>query len=165
MTTTLSSSEYRNAISRFLTGVTIITTRHDQRDHGITASAVASVSLEPPTLLVCLNRLSATCQAISESATFCVHVLAADQLELARHFAGKHTDKFAQLPTAKRPGYHHGPTGNPQLDDVLALLECRVSNQVDVGTHRIFFGEVITAAANDGAPLSYFRGQFNDIGR
>lgn len=159
----ISSTDYRNAISRFLTGVTIITTRHGDRDHGITASAVASVSLEPPTLLVCLNRQSATCQAISESATFCVHVLAADQLDLALHFAGKLADKFAQLPTTKPPGFAASPAGNPLLDGVLAWLDCRVARHVDVGTHRIFFGEVMSAVAQDGSPLAYFRGQFNDF--
>lgn len=166
---TLPSSDYRAAISRFLTGVTIVTTRHEGVAQGITASAVASVTLEPPTLLVCLNRQSGTCHAMSHSGHFCVHMLADDQLALAQHFASKMPDKFAKLPHAAtsgsdHPGYRDSTLGNPILDGVIAYLECRVTTHTDVGTHRIFFGEVLEVSANDGAPLAYFRGQFASLG-
>ena len=81
----VTASNYRDAISRFLTGITVVTTRQGTQAHGITASAVASVSLEPPTLLVCLNRQSATCEAIGRAGHFAVNVLAENQLALAQH--------------------------------------------------------------------------------
>jgi flavin reductase (DIM6/NTAB) family NADH-FMN oxidoreductase RutF len=160
----VSSTDYRAAISRFLTGVTLVTTRHDGLAQGITASAVASVTLEPPTLLVCLNRQSATCQAVSESGRFCVHILADDQLELARHFASRTSDKFASLASLGLGSVHDSPLGNPLIAGALAYLECRVTTQTDVGTHRIFFGEVISVDAREGSPLAYFRGQFASLG-
>lgn len=160
----ISSTDYRAAISRFLTGVTLVTTRHDGLAQGITASAVASVTLDPPTLLVCLNRQSATCQAVSGSGRFCVHILADDQLELARHFASRTPDKFGSLATLGLGSTHDSLLGNPLVDGALAYLECRVATQTDVGTHRIFFGEVVAVDAREGSPLAYFRGQFASLG-
>ena len=160
----VSSTDYRTAISRFLTGVTLVTTRHEGLAHGITASAVASVTLEPPTLLVCLNRQSATFHAVSGSGRFCVHILADDQLELARHFASRTSDKFATLAGIGLGSSHDSFLGNPIIDGALAYLECRVATQTDVGTHRIFFGEVVSVDAREGSPLAYFRGQFASLG-
>ena len=160
----VSSNDYRAAISRFLTGVTLVTTRHDGLAQGITASAVASVTLEPPTLLVCLNRQSATCQAVSGSSRFCVHILADDQLELARHFASRTSDKFSSLASLGLGSVHDSPHGNPLIAGALAYLECRVTTHTDVGTHRIFFGEVVSVDAREGSPLAYFRGQFASLG-
>lgn len=163
---TVNASTYRDAISRFLTGITVVTTRQGAQAHGITASAVASVSLEPPTLLVCLNRQSATCEAIGRVGRFAVNVLAEHQLALAQHFAGKATDKFSTLPSDDgTPGWHDGVLGVPLLAGTLAHLECRVASTSDVGTHRIFFGEVAAAQAADGTPLAYFRGRFLTLAR
>lgn len=152
---TVSSTDYRAAISRFLTGVSIVTTRHEGLAQGITASALASVSLEPPTLLVCLNRQSATCQAVTAAGFFAVNILAAEQEPLAKHFAAKLTDKFAGIATTE------GALGAPLLDLALAQLECRVSSHTDSGTHRVFFGEVQSTRVRDGQPLAYFRGGFS----
>jgi flavin reductase (DIM6/NTAB) family NADH-FMN oxidoreductase RutF len=160
----VSITDYRAAISRFLTGVTLVTARHEGLAQGITASAVASVTLEPPTLLICLNRQSATCHAVSGAGRFCVHILADDQLELARHFASRIPDKFANLVELGLGSTHDSPLGNPIVDGALAYLECRVVTQTDVGTHRVFFGEVVSVDAREGSPLAYFRGQFASLG-
>lgn len=161
----VSSTEYRNAISRFLTGVTVVTARHAGVDHGITASAVCSVTLEPPTLLVCLNRQSATCHAVIGSGYFCVNVLAEDQLPLARLFSSKSADKFAEFAAMNGATPTYGPSGSPRLPGILATLDCRVTQHTDVGTHRIFFGEVLGTTATEGDPLGYFRGQFTTLQR
>jgi flavin reductase (DIM6/NTAB) family NADH-FMN oxidoreductase RutF len=160
----VSITDYRAAISRFLTGVTLVTARSEGLAQGITASAVASVTLEPPTLLICLNRQSATCHAVSGAGRFCVHILADDQLELARHFASRIPDKFANLVELGLGSTHDSPLGNPIVDGALAYLECRVVTQTDVGTHRVFFGEVVSVDAREGSPLAYFRGQFASLG-
>src|SRR5919205_1109278 len=86
---------YRHVIGHFATGVTVITSHHEGTDHGATASAVSSVSLDPPSLLVCLNRAAVTERAVRESGSFAVNILREDQGELAIRFAGRHGDKFA----------------------------------------------------------------------
>src|SRR5829696_759210 len=92
---------YRHVIGHFATGVTVITSNYDGVDHGATASAVSSVSLDPPSLLVCLNRSAVTETAVRESGTFVVNILRADQGELAMRFAGRHGDKFDGVPVER----------------------------------------------------------------
>lgn len=163
---TITAAAYRDAISRFLTGITVVTTRQGSQTHGITVSAVASVSLEPPTLLVSLNRQSSTCEAVSRAGHFAVNVLAENQLALARHFASKTPDKFSALSSGDTAhGWREGILGAPLLAGALAHLECRVTATSDVGTHRIFFGEVAAAEATEGLPLAYIRGQFTTLAR
>src|SRR5918997_3789052 len=111
---------YRHVIGHFATGVTVITSHHDGTDHGATASAVTSVSLDPPSLLVCLNRAAVTESAVRESGTFVVNILREDQGELALRFAGRHGDKFAGV------GHDRSTAGDPVLGGSLAHIECRV---------------------------------------
>lgn len=157
----IDSAIYRNAISRFLTGVTIVTTTVDGKPSGLTATAIASVTLEPPTLLACLNRESATCQAIAQAGRFTVNILASEQTELAKLFASRDTDKFQQLAErGQEPKI--SALGTPLLLGALASLDCTVCATTDVGTHRIFFGEVQHVNCAEGSPLGYFRGAFFD---
>jgi 4-nitrophenol 2-monooxygenase / 4-nitrocatechol 4-monooxygenase, reductase component len=151
------AERYRHVIGHFATGVTVITSEHDGTDHGATASAVSSVSLEPPSLLVCLNRAAATEHAVRESGTFVVNILREDQGELAMRFAGRHADKFAGIELER------SAAGDPVLPGTLARVECRVRETVAGGTHSVFFGEVIRAEAADGEPLAYFRGRFGRL--
>lgn len=155
------SAAYRNAISRFLTGVTIVTTVADEKPSGLTATAIASVTLEPPTLLACLNRHSTTCQAIVQAGRFTVNVLASDQTDIAKLFASRETDKFQQLAELGH-GIETGSFGTPHLRGALASIDCAVSATTDIGTHRIFFGEVQQVRCTEGSPLGYFRGAFVD---
>ncbi len=155
------SAAYRNAISRFLTGVTIVTTVADEKPSGLTATAIASVTLEPPTLLACLNRHSTTCQAIVQAGRFTVNVLASDQTDIAKLFASRETDKFQQLAELGH-GIETGSFGTPHLRGALASIDCAVSATTDIGTHRIFFGEVQQVQCAEGSPLGYFRGAFVD---
>ncbi len=158
MATAASHGErYRHVIGHFATGVTVITSRHDDIDHGATASAVSSVSLDPPSLLVCLNRATVTETAVRESGTFVVNILREDQGELAMRFAGRHGDKFAELEVGR------SEEGDPVLSEALARVECRVRDAVTGGTHTVFFGEVQRAEASEGDPLAYFRGRFGRL--
>jgi isopropylmalate/homocitrate/citramalate synthase/flavin reductase (DIM6/NTAB) family NADH-FMN oxidoreductase RutF len=157
---------FRDAIGRFLTGVTIITAHDGDEDYATTASAVASLSLEPPMLLACLNTTSDTRAAILASRRFAVNVLAHDQEELARRCAGKGHGKLADVALA------HGVTGAPLIAGALVQLECRVASIANGGTHTVFLAEVTSARAREGAPLAYFRGGFgrlagdhHDLGR
>lgn len=148
---------YRDVIGRFTSGVTVITTIADGVDHGTTASAVSSLSLEPPMLLVCLNRTSDTQAAVLRSGLFAVNILAEDQGEVAQRFARKGTDKFDGLDVDR------GRTGLPLLHDALAHLECEVEETVPAGTHTVFLGRVQRATGREGSPLTYFRGRFGRL--
>ena len=144
---------FRDVIGRFASGVTVITARHEGADYGITASAVASLTLDPPMLLACVNKRTGTENAISHSGAFAVNILDEDQGEMAMRFARPDTDKF------RGAGISYGELGEPLLDGVLAHLECRVAEQVTGGTHSVFLAEVQKADAREGTPLTYFRGK------
>lgn len=153
----LTPDEFREVMGHFASGVTVITTRVGDEPLGTTASAVSSLSLAPPMLLVCLNRDSVTGQGIQRSGAFGVNILRVGQEELARHFARKGENKFAAVPFAL------GGYGQPLLEDALAHLECRVTEEVAVATHSVFLAEVQTAGARAGTPLAYFRGRFGRL--
>lgn len=150
--TTVSGEEFRDLMGRFASGVTVVTTVVDGTPYGTTASAVTSVSLIPPTLLICMNRQSLTGQAIARSRHFAVNVLAEDQGELADHFATKGSG-FAGLQITP------GGRGAPLLGHALATFECHVTDEVVAGTHVVLIGSVERASGRQGLPLAYFRGR------
>lgn len=143
----------RRAMGRFASGVTIITTRYEGSDYGLTASAVSALSLDPPMLLICVNTISNTQRAIKESGVFAVNILRETQIEVARHFATSRSNKFDEMRVS------YGALGVPLLDGMLATLECRVTAAVPGGTHTVFLAEVHSAQAREGMPLTYFRGR------
>ena len=146
---------FRHVIGHFASGVTVLTTRHGDEDFGATASAVSSLSLEPPMLLVCLHMRSNTQEAIHASGRLGVNILDENQGMVAERFASpRGTDKFAGLNVARGEG------GVPLLADSLAYCECRVVEDVLGGTHRVFLSDVTNAVAQQGSPLTYFRGKF-----
>jgi 4-nitrophenol 2-monooxygenase / 4-nitrocatechol 4-monooxygenase, reductase component len=154
----LEPSEFRNVIGHFASGVTVITTTADGQRHGTTASAVASLALEPPMLLVCMNRESATGVAMASAGAFAVNILGEEHGELAIRFARKGPDKFEGVEIAE------GQRGQPLLAGAIAHLECRVTEQVVAGTHVVFIAEVEAATAQVGAPpLAYYRGRFGRL--
>jgi flavin reductase (DIM6/NTAB) family NADH-FMN oxidoreductase RutF/DNA-binding GntR family transcriptional regulator len=145
---------FRDVIGRFASGVTVVTTHVGERDFGTTASAVSSLSLEPPMLLICLNETSETQNAIRESGRFAVNILADDQSEVATRFATKSSSKFRPEDIAR------ADSGMPLIAGALAQIECRVTNAVSGGTHTVFLAEVERATATDASPLTYYRGRF-----
>lgn len=145
---------FREVIGHFATGVTVITSRHDDTNYGLTASAVTSLTLEPPMILVCVNKNTGTQDAISRSHKFAVNILDEDQAELAYKFAKPKSNKFEGV------DYYQGIFGEPLLSGALAHLECRVAAETEAGTHKVFMAEVDKAEAGVGAPLTYFRGKF-----
>lgn len=148
------SDLYRDVVGRFASGVTVITTRHEDTDFGLTASAVTSLSVEPPMLLVCINRNTGTNAAIANSGAFAVNILDDNQGDLAAQFAQPHPDKFRGVEVS------YGELGEPLLGGVLAYLECRIAETLQSGTHSVFLAEVCNADAREGIPLAYFRGKF-----
>lgn len=142
---------------RFATGVTIVTTKTGDMVHGFTVNAFASVTVEPPTVLICVNRSGRVHPMISESGSFCVNILALEQRALAEQFqGGEPRERFNDIV------HRAGPSGSPILDDVLAYVDCTVREEINVGTHTIFLGSVLEAGEREGVPLGYYDRAYRD---
>jgi flavin reductase (DIM6/NTAB) family NADH-FMN oxidoreductase RutF len=143
-------------------GVTLITTAHEGRRAGLTATAVCSVSAEPPQLLACINRRSETHRIVDLSRVFAINVLASDQQRLAQIFAGA-TDVFGDR-RFEQAGWTELTTGAPVLSSCLATFDCRVVESVEAATHSIFIGKVEAIALEpDLDPLVYVEGDYGLI--
>lgn len=155
----ISSDEFRSTLSRFACGVTIVTTRDAAGElFGITVSAFSSVSLDPPLVLICVDRSAASHDPLIESGIFTVNLLNAEQSAISQRFASPIAAKFSGI------DFTLGEFGLPLLSGCIANLECRVRNTADGGDHTIFIAEVQTAAIADGDPLLYFRGDYRAVG-
>jgi len=154
----VSHEEFRQALGRFASGVTIVTCKNDGGDPcGITVSAFSSLSLEPPLVLICIDKRASLYEDLKEGSYFAVNVLAQDQESVSRRFASRDTDRFRGI------GYREGLTGAPLIDGAVAFIECRVVNSYHGGDHTIFVGQVESSAVTDGKPLLYFRGGYSSI--
>jgi len=153
-------NELRRVMGHFATGVTVVTT-HDGagRCYGLTANAVCSVSLDPPLVLVCVDKRAESHPAFALSQAFVVNVLGDGQEALSRRFAVSGGDKFVDLPC------RNGGTGTPILEGALAHVECRVIATHDAGDHTIYIGQVESAEAGEGDPLLFFRGKYHRLHR
>ena len=146
--------QYRHVMAHFATGVTVVASRGpDGRTCGLTANSIASVSLKPLLVLVCVNREAASHACIVEGGAFAVSILDHRHEQLARRFAaGDRTARFEEL------AYRTEVTGSPVLEEALAWLDCRVQNVHQAGDHSIVVGEVVACDARVGEPLFFFRG-------
>lgn len=150
------ADEYRATLSRWASGVSVVTTQHDGRRAGMTLSAFNSVSLQPPLILICATHDSVTCQLIQQSGVFAVNVLAEGQSELSQRFAD------ARLEGERFDGLEllTGRSGLPLLDATAASLECRVTNSHSEGDHRVFIGEVLFSHVSERAPLLFLQHRY-----
>jgi flavin reductase (DIM6/NTAB) family NADH-FMN oxidoreductase RutF len=151
---------FRQLMGRFATGVTVITATHPElgAPRGMTASSVASVSLTPPLLSVCVEQEAALHDLLVQSPIFAVNVLAEDQEELSRLFAGPQVASFDGV------GYRTSERGLILLDGAVAHIECRRVGAHAAGDHTILLGGVIGGIAHDARPLLYFRGGYASLG-
>ncbi len=157
---TVDADAFRSALGRFASGVTVVTTcAPDKTDHGMTASAFCSVSLEPPLILVCVEKVATMHDAIVSCSHFAVNVLAHNQEQLARRFAEVDENRFEGV------GFSRGTHSMPIIDDALAVLECRRVATYEGGDHTIVVGEVETAVWRDDKPLLYYRGGYAGLER
>ena len=125
----------------------------------MTVSAFCSVSLEPPLVLICIEKSASAYPALTSSAGFVVNILSAGQEQIARRFAIVDIDRFEGV------GYSRTQTGVAVLDDVLGVIECNVQARHDAGDHTIIVGEVEAARAGTGSPLLYYRGGYAQLER
>src|SRR5213592_897061 len=152
------ASELRKVMGCFATGVTVITTRDQEgRPYGLTANAVTSLSLEPPLLLICVDRKAETFPHFFDSKIFVLNILADDQEDVSRRFAKTGGDKFEGLRCRL------GRLDTPILDGTLGHVECRIIETLEGGDHVIHIGEVEHAEARDGRPLLFFRGSYRHL--
>jgi 3-hydroxy-9,10-secoandrosta-1,3,5(10)-triene-9,17-dione monooxygenase reductase component len=158
---TISGADFRHAMGHFATGVTVITSVDESGEPvGTTANAVSSLSLDPPLVLVCFDRSSATLRAVRSHGAFAVNVLAAPQQHLSANFARR---GLAAVWDEVR--HRPGPTGSPRLEGVLAALECTVEHYLPGGDHEIVVGRVHDVETGDGdaAPLVFWRGGYTSL--
>jgi flavin reductase (DIM6/NTAB) family NADH-FMN oxidoreductase RutF len=156
---------FRRVMGHFATGVTVVTTLDGERPWGITVNALSSVSLEPPLVMVALDRRRKITPVIRATGRYAVSILGEDQQALADCFAGAAVtpgrDDFCGAP------WRPGPTGLPILDGDIAYLECTVVDAVPVGDHDLFIGRVdaLDSSARHGGPLLYYRRRYLRIER
>ena len=154
----ISKEEFRAALGQFPSGVTIVTTKDaDGRLHGLTVSAFASVSLEPPMILVCVDKRAGSHSAFTESGAFVVHILAEEHEHHSNQFASHSSDKFDGIE------YRNGIAEIPILENTLVALECRLAHAHEGGDHTIFVGEIERAEIKDGNPLIYWQGDYRKL--
>ncbi len=145
----------RAALRYVPTAVAVVTAVREGEARGITISAFTSVSLEPPTLSICINRRARSYLYIAHSRRFALNVLAADQREIAERFSGKRRERqFEGLATVAGLG------DIPLVSGALAHFQCVVAAEHEVGSHSIFIAEIERAAHHPGEPLGYFDGAF-----
>lgn len=148
-------------MGRFATGVTVVTTRLGGEVHGMTANAVTSVSLEPPLVLVCVDKTADTHDILARAGVFALNVLSREQERLSEHFSKKETEGAHRLDEFS---HRAAATGAPILEGCLAYLDCRVTAQHPGGDHTIFVGEVVEAGSlRDGEPLLFYQGRYTKL--
>jgi flavin reductase len=148
-------ASFRAVLGRFATGVAVMTTLAGGEPHGMTANAITSVSLEPPLVLVCVERATTMARRVTAGGIFALTFLAADQADLSARFADPERpdgrEQFDGLTTAT------AATGAPVLVGGVGWVDCRVWAVHDGGDHLIVVGEVVALEGGEGEPLLYYR--------
>lgn len=153
------AEQFKAAMARWATGVTIVTARAGERVHGMTVSDFAGVSLEPPLVLVCADKRSNTHPLIAEGGCFAANFLAAGQEALSNRFASKRQEwrRFEGLECGE------AATGAPLIPGALVSLDCRVVAAHDAGDHVIYVGRVEAVVEGEGEPLVYYDGGYHSL--
>ena len=154
----IDSQELRRILGHFATGVTVITTKDlAGAPFGLTANAFTSLSLNPPLILICVDKAAQCYSCFADSNVFTVNFLSEDQEEISRRFATKGADKFMGLK------WHEGANGVAVLDGAIGYLECKIVRSYEGGDHTIIVGEVLNGVAAGNRPLLFFRGKYRRL--
>lgn len=149
------TARFKDVMSRFATGVSIVSGIDDGRPVGFTCQSFVSLSLDPPFVAVAPARTSTSWPRIARSGSFCVNVLHEDQAALCQGFAVSGGPKFGGVDWRPAPG-----TGSPVIEGSLAWVDCRVELVHDAGDHELILGRVLDLGVGEGSPLLFFRSQF-----
>ena len=155
---TVEPERFRAVMGHFATGVAVVTVDAPGGPQGMTANAVASLSLDPPLMLACLDRGSRTLEVVRATGAFGVSVLSAGQAQLAQAFASKapHTEKFREVPFEEREGV-------PILDGAVAWVACSLHDLHPGGDHEIAVGDVLAVGGDGGDPLVFYAGAYRPL--
>lgn len=148
----MDSRAFRNAMGRFATGVTVITTKIGEEIHGMTANAFMSVSLEPKLITVSIDNRANMLKKLHKSNKFAVNVLTDTQQDISMHFANQ-AKRCEEIPFEI---LHCVPI----IQDALVSVVCEVEQAFEVGDHTLFIGKVIAMESNQGSPLTFYKGQY-----
>lgn len=152
------STLQRQIMGCFATGVTVVTTRAGEQLSGLTANAVASLSLNPPLVLVSVDRQAHSHAVLVEGRCFAMNILSIEQEHLSRRFSTPGPKDFSDL------AWREVETGAPVLEGVLSYVDCRVVEIVPAGDHDLFIGEIVAGNVGDaGEPLMYYRGRYRRL--
>ena len=150
--------EIRDIMGHFATGVTVVTTRDGAGSpFGLTVNAFTSLSLNPPLVVVCIDKAAQCYSCFEESKVFAVNVLSEDQEELSSRFATKGIEKFGEIK------WHRGENNVPLLDGSIGTIECKIINSYEGGDHTIYLGEIVSANASEDRPLLFFKGKYHRL--
>lgn len=153
----IDDARFRQALGHFASGVTVVTTAAGGELYGMTVSSFSSLSLNPPLILICIDKGVPSHDILKDAGRFVVNILEERQEHLSRRFATTATDKF------KGVAWHTGKLGLPVLDNTLAAIECSLRDTLDGGDHTIFIGEVVDVEVREGAPLLYYRRGYHEL--
>lgn len=155
---TMTTSQFRKALGNYATGVAIISARNVDGDPiGITVNSFASVSLEPPSVLWSIDKISSECDAFVNCEHYAVHILKEDQQQLARIFSDEGADKFNGLKIER------GVADLPLLNECPVLLQCKMVNVYEQGDHYILIGSVVDVRVETADPLVFFSGAYTGL--
>jgi flavin reductase (DIM6/NTAB) family NADH-FMN oxidoreductase RutF len=151
-------AQFKLAMSHFASGVTVVSTEHEETPYGMTVASFASLSLNPPLVLICIEKTVKSHDAIAAAGKFGVSMLAQEQSEISNRFASKKIDdRFAGV------AWSRGELGMPLIDGAICALECTVQSQLPGGDHTIFVGEVASVRTHEAQPLVYYRSGYREL--
>jgi flavin reductase (DIM6/NTAB) family NADH-FMN oxidoreductase RutF len=148
----------RQVNRQFISGVTVVTALDDQTPRGLAVNAFSSISLEPPTVMVAVQRTSSTHDCLYRARHLAINILSTDQLDVVSVFATKAPDKFSGLDWAP------GPFGSPLINRSGAQMEVEIRERLQASTHTVFICRVVHAVVSDRPPMVYSAGKFFDGG-
>lgn len=152
----LDSREFRHALGCFATGVVVVTAAYDGGEHGMTANAFTSVSLEPPLVLVCIGNRARMSRVLEPGMEYGISILAATQREISKGFAGRGQPGVPVVFVWRR--------GVPLVANACAHFVCRLADARVVGDHTLFIGAVEEFSSMEDAPLMFHRGSYSGLG-
>jgi flavin reductase (DIM6/NTAB) family NADH-FMN oxidoreductase RutF len=143
---------------QFVTGVTVVTVMDGDKPRGLAVNAFSSISLDPPTVMVCVQRTSSTYDSLFRASHLAINILSTGQVDVVNQFASKSADKFAGV------DWEPNRFGSPVIAGSSAWMEAEIRERLQASTHTIFICRVVDASATDAHPMVYSAGRFFDGG-